>query len=195
MQAKFLALFALTSIASVWASPLEAGTICKGQVKVSEEYIGKDHNVKVEHVTCPDAVSLEPSSFQPPTSLEARQATVNVCGAPCTTNCFLPAGGGPDPNDCHVITDALKFASENTGPTFTVGTGASLVPYNNTVIMSYLSCKTFFLNQDVNFLSYCRNDWASLVDFVAFNCQSTQNAHGGNCVAADQRWFVQVQHT
>ncbi|KAF9457112.1 hypothetical protein BDZ94DRAFT_1302110 [Collybia nuda] len=188
MQTKFLALFALASITSAWASPLEAGTICKGQVTLSEEYIGKDHNVKVEHVTCPDATSLEPSSFQPPTSLEARQVVVNVCGAPCATNCFLPAGGGPDPNDCHVIADALKFANENTGPTFTIGPDSSF-------IMTYLSCKTFFLNQDVNFLTYCRNDWASLVDFVGSNCQATQNAHGGNCVAADQAWFVQVQHT
>jgi hypothetical protein len=34
---------------------------------------------------------------------------------PGTTNCFLPAGGGPDPNQCHVIADALRFNSENTG--------------------------------------------------------------------------------
>ncbi len=31
------------------------------------------------------------------------------------TNCFLPAGGGPDPNECHIIADALRFESENTG--------------------------------------------------------------------------------
>lgn len=33
------------------------------------------------------------------------------------TNCFLPAGGGPDPNECHIIADALRFESENTGIT------------------------------------------------------------------------------
>ncbi|KAF9456084.1 hypothetical protein BDZ94DRAFT_1327212 [Collybia nuda] len=185
MQSKLLALvFAFASAASVWASPLEAGTICKGQVTVSTSYIGKDHNVKVEQVTCPDAQSL-----QPVTGLEARQAS-NVCGATCNTNCFTPSGGGPNPNECHVITDALKFESENTGPTFTIGTGAI-----NTIVMTYLSCKTFFVNQDVSTLSYCRNDWASLVDIVAFDCQAPQNAHGGNCVAADGRWFVQVQHS
>ncbi|KAF8884151.1 hypothetical protein BD779DRAFT_1742022 [Infundibulicybe gibba] len=65
---------------------------------------------------------------------------------------------------------------------------------NNTVALSFRSCETFFVNQDIAPLSYCRIDWAGVVDFVAPNCQATQNAHGGNCVANDQRWFVQVQH-
>ena len=32
---------------------------------------------------------------------------------------------------------------------------------------------------------------ADVIDWVAPHCQSTQNAHGGNCVASDQRWFIQ----
>ena len=32
---------------------------------------------------------------------------------------------------------------------------------------------------------------AALIDFIAPNCQATQNAHGGICVADDQSWFVQ----
>lgn len=32
-----------------------------------------------------------------------------------TTNCFPGAGGGPDPNDCHVIADALRYDSQNIG--------------------------------------------------------------------------------
>ncbi|KAF9457113.1 hypothetical protein BDZ94DRAFT_1302111 [Collybia nuda] len=184
MQPKFLALLALTSAASVWATPLETGTICKGQVTVSETFIGKENNVKVEQVFCPDAKSL-----QPPTSLEKRQQ-VNVCGNTCLTNCFQPAGGGPDPNDCHVISDALKFASVNFGDPINIGTGAT-----NTVVMTFASCKTFFLNQAITPLMYCKNDWAGVIDFVAPNCQATQNAHGGNCVAEDQTWFIQVQHS
>ena len=31
------------------------------------------------------------------------------------TFCFTPAGGGPDPNECHVITDALLYDSQNVG--------------------------------------------------------------------------------
>jgi hypothetical protein len=29
------------------------------------------------------------------------------------------------------------------------------------------------------------------LDNVALNCQATQNAHGGNCVATDQTYFIQ----
>ena len=32
-----------------------------------------------------------------------------------TTTCFTPSGGGPDPNECHVIADALRFDSQNIG--------------------------------------------------------------------------------
>lgn len=32
-----------------------------------------------------------------------------------TTNCFTPSGGGPDPNECHVIADALLYDSQNVG--------------------------------------------------------------------------------
>ncbi|KAF9043210.1 hypothetical protein BJ165DRAFT_230511 [Panaeolus papilionaceus] len=153
-------------------------------------WIGKDKNVEVYTVSCPtptvknDARGLE--------ALSPRQTTTpaNVCGAQCNTNCFTPSGGGPDPNECHVITDALLFANENTGAIFPINASP-----NNTVVMQYRSCKTFFLNQAQGPLAYCRSDWASLVDSLAFNCQATQNAHGGNCVAQDGRWFVQLSQS
>jgi len=106
-------------------------TICPGQSKIlSENYIGKDHNVKMTTLSC-----AQNASIVEPRRLSERQTTttpLNVCGAKCNvfevvysiislkrstgnTNCFLPAGGGPDPNDCHVITDALKFEAQNTG--------------------------------------------------------------------------------
>ncbi|KAI0064874.1 hypothetical protein BV25DRAFT_1822634 [Artomyces pyxidatus] len=60
--------------------------------------------------------------------------------------------------------------------------------------MQYKSCKTFITKQVDYDLEYCRTDWSSLVNYVAFYCQAgPQDAHGGNCVAADQRWFVQIQ--
>jgi hypothetical protein len=31
------------------------------------------------------------------------------------TNCFSPSGGGPDPNECNVIADALLYDSQNIG--------------------------------------------------------------------------------
>ncbi|KAJ6629410.1 hypothetical protein B0H10DRAFT_2184378 [Mycena sp. CBHHK59/15] len=169
-------------------------TVCAGQVTLSESYIGEDKSVKVQHVTCPD-VSV--AAVQP-RALDTRQAVENVCGATCMvifqricgTHCFTPSGGGPVPNDCHVIADALRFENQNTGALFLIGTGT-----NNTVVMQFATCLSFFVNQDVVTEEYCRTDWASLIDFIAPNCQSTQNAHGGNCVATDQRWFAQVQHS
>lgn len=174
------------------AIPFASTSICSGEATVvSEGFIGKDHNVKVTTLSCSQDRSFENIGVRH--LVKARQTTtppLNVCGAKCNTNCFLPAGGGPDPNDCHVIADALKFESQNTGAIFTIPNGNST---SNPVVLQFSSCKTFFLNQDLGPLEYCRTDWASLVDTLAFNCQATQNAHGGNCVAADQRWFVQVQ--
>ncbi|KAF9461656.1 hypothetical protein BDZ94DRAFT_1310408 [Collybia nuda] len=121
MQSKFLALvFTFASVASVWASPLDAGN----------------------------------------------------------TNCFTPSGGGPDPNECHIITDALKFESQNTGQTFTIGTGQH---HRHELPL----LQDFLPEQGL------KRPWASLADIIAFSCQAPQNAHGGNCVAADQRWLVQ----
>ncbi|KAF9563514.1 hypothetical protein CPC08DRAFT_599090, partial [Agrocybe pediades] len=162
-------------------------SLCSGNAEVLEEtFIGKDHNVKMTTLSCAGGSSLVSSRR----SLLERQTTtpLNVCGAKCNTNCFLPAGGGPDPNDCHVITDALKFEAQNTGAIFVIPNGNSTV----SLFLMFSSCKTFFLNQDLGPLAYCRTDWVRFTRRVlAFNCQATQNAHGGNCVAADQRWFVQ----
>ncbi|KDR73229.1 hypothetical protein GALMADRAFT_725422 [Galerina marginata CBS 339.88] len=178
---------------SAFALPFADESICPGEAEIiSETYIGKDHNVKMTTLSCSE--KIQPRILG---TLVGRQGTtpppppLNVCGAKCNTNCFLPAGGGPDPNDCHVIADALRYDSQNVGAIFAIPNGNSTT---NPVVMQFSSCKTFFVNQDLGPLAYCRTDWAALIDFVAPNCQATQNAHGGNCVAADQRWFVQVQH-
>ena len=111
------------------------GTVCEGQV-TSETHIGQDNNIKVQFTTCTQTAPEPPRLF-----LDAYQSTPpsNVCGLPCksstlwyrsgpwspaiahvislgTTNCFTPAGGGPDPNECHVIADALLYDSQNIGP-------------------------------------------------------------------------------
>ncbi|KAF8898026.1 hypothetical protein CPB84DRAFT_1781176 [Gymnopilus junonius] len=181
-----LTLIALFSSCLVSALPFDDESVCPGGETeiLSETYIGKDHNVKMTTLSCSTKVHAS-------NTLSARQtAPLNVCGANCNTNCFIPAGGGPDPNECHIIADALLYDSQNVGALFTIPTGNST---SNPVVMQYRSCKTFFINQDAQNLEYCRTDWSSLIDWLAFNCQATQNAHGGNCVAVDQRWFVQVQ--
>ncbi|KAJ7262908.1 hypothetical protein C8J57DRAFT_1334168 [Mycena rebaudengoi] len=171
-------LFFGLSTAVVSVTPAGSDTVCAGQVTLSETYIGEHNNVKVSFATCPDVGSQS-------RALTSRQTVTNVCG----TNCFVPSGGGPNPNDCHIIADALRFNSQNIGAIFQVNTGT-----NNTVVMQFASCLSFFVNQDLGPIAYCRTDWAALIDFIAPNCQATQNAHGGNCVATDQRWFAQVQH-
>jgi len=159
--------------------------LCDGAVTLASTWIGKAKNVQVKSVFCPNLY------HQRRDELEQRQTnSTNVCGAPCATTCFTPSGGGPDPNDCHVIADALREDSESIGALFEIGTGTN----NNTVVMTFNTCFTEFLNQAFGPLVYCRTDFASLIDFIAPNCQATQNAHGGICVADDQSWFVQVNH-
>ena len=95
--------------------------------------------------------------------------------------------GGPNPNDCNVIQGALLYDSQALGDIFAVRPNASMLT------LQYKSCSSFFLNQAKpnQTLEYCRTDFAALTNYIAWNCQATQNAHGGLCVANDQRWFVQ----
>ena len=46
-----------------------------------------------------------------------------------TTNCFIPSGGGPNPNDCHVIVDALLFEAQGNqlGPFFDLNPAVRIV--------------------------------------------------------------------
>ncbi|EKM52844.1 uncharacterized protein PHACADRAFT_212053 [Phanerochaete carnosa HHB-10118-sp] len=170
---------------SAFAAAVPSVEYCQNPRVVSTEYIGRDKNVLVQHTAC-DTVAAPQVAH----AIEARQSN-NVCGTPFNTFCFTPSGGGPDPNDCHVITDALLYDSQNVGALFT------LDPAQNTsvITMTYQSCESFMVNQDSVALTYCRTDWASILDNLAFNCQATQNAHGGLSVATNQEWFIQVQHS
>ncbi|KAJ7674070.1 hypothetical protein DFH06DRAFT_1467410 [Mycena polygramma] len=163
------------------ASVIPVAEVCEGQVTLAETYIGQDKNVLVQQSTCPTFGSKVKT-------LESRQ--LDVCGNTCATSCFTPSGGGPNTTDCHVIADALRFNSQNTGPLFTIGTGT-----NNTVVVKYSTCLSFFVNQDASPLEYCDTEWAKLIDFIGPNCAAAQNAHGGLCVATNQQWFVQVAHS
>jgi hypothetical protein len=191
MKFSTLVLLAFGIFTKVLATPLVYGLdskVCDGAVTLASIWIGEAKDVEIRSVFCPNFHQRGDGQHMLEQPLETA-APKNVCGAACATNCFTPAGGGPDPNECHVIADALRFDSESIGPLFDIGTGS-----NNTVVLKYNSCETFFLNQASGPLTYCRTDWASLIDDVAPNCQATQNAHGGNCVADDQSWFVQVNH-
>ncbi|KAI0032446.1 hypothetical protein K488DRAFT_49945 [Vararia minispora EC-137] len=163
--------------------------VCKDSKVVQKGTAGQNHEVIVEYVQCSNEDELR-SVHE--TIRFARQATpANVCGNTCNTNCFPgQVGTGPNPYDCQIIANALLYDNQNVGSLFTTN------PTNGTAVltMQYSTCKALFVDQAGVALQYCRSDFSSLVEYLAFNCQAQQNAHGGNCVATDQRWFVQVQH-
>jgi len=177
--------------------------ICENPQVVSTGTAGKNGEVLVEYLRCANTIQKRspgrlfqrqagPAPFPISTSSAAPPMTtsaIDVCDAPCETNCFPgDVGTGPNPNDCAVIADTLL---QNAGVLLLTD------PATNSALftLQFQSCKTFFLNQADVALEYCSNDFGTLVNFIALNCQAQQNAHGGNCVADDQLWFVQVQHS
>lgn len=181
---KFLALIAALSTFAVGVSATAIPStpfVCENEKVLSTYTIGKNNEVEAQVVSCSNLPGLASRSV-------AQKRQTNVCGNTCNTNCFTPSGGGPNPYDCQVISDALLYDNQNIGTLFNITVGTP-------IYMQYASCETFFVNQATYNETYCRNDWSSVVEYVAFNCQSQQNAHGGNCVASDQSWFIQVQAT
>ncbi|KAI0325388.1 hypothetical protein GY45DRAFT_1374787 [Cubamyces sp. BRFM 1775] len=165
-------------------------SVCENEVVASETYIGKDNNVKLTTSHCDAAPHVSSHG----TLLSKRQSNppINVCAHPCDTYCFNPSGGGPNEDDCAVIADALLYDDQNGGALFNItGSGSP----TDKITMQYGSCLTYFLNQDLDELTYCRYDWASLVTWLAGDCNAANNAHGGLCVANDQSWYIQVQHS
>ena len=79
--------------------------------------------------------------------------------------------GGPNPNECHVISDTLLFESENDSPPFfplplsSTHPGLHLdstiiIPTTATVVlMKFRSCLTFFLNQASFDEQACLTTW------------------------------------
>ncbi|KDQ50527.1 hypothetical protein JAAARDRAFT_41987 [Jaapia argillacea MUCL 33604] len=135
----------------------------------SFEYEGKP----LTTYSCPAVATENPTpavrTVQRDTSLTKRNW--DLCGASCTTYCYTPAGGGPDPNDCQALANGVSGGS---GYTITAGTYLTL---------TYGSCEV----QQSNLISpsqdlyYCPSDLAGVVSYIAWNCQATQNAHGGYC--------------
>ncbi|KZP32138.1 hypothetical protein FIBSPDRAFT_849120 [Athelia psychrophila] len=176
-----LAVLLATSI----AGPLTLDN-CAGKKLLKNTYIGPNQDVLAEHYSCEN-------TFTNNAIYSMRQPAKNVCGAACVTSCYTPSGGGPDPNDCQVITDALLFKGQNVSPFFTVGTASDTT--TNFIRLRYSSCNSTIVNQDTSNIEYCYSDWAGVTGYVANNCQATQNAHGGICVAANQEFFVQINHS
>ncbi|KAM5542301.1 hypothetical protein V8D89_004174 [Ganoderma adspersum] len=164
---------------------------CASETVAYEGLIGKDSNVKFVASRCNDAPHVSANGVV--SKRQSSNGTVSdVCGASCNTFCFSGGSGGPNQADCTVIADALLYDSQNTGPLFNITAAGTAT---DKITMQYQSCLTFFLNQDAGDLEYCRSDWSSLVTWLSSDCNSANSAHGGLCVAADQRWYIQVQNT
>ncbi|CAL1697148.1 unnamed protein product [Somion occarium] len=156
---RFLFLLALLPAAVLsTAVDSESLSFCESPTVVSQSYIGEDKDVKVENIRCANDLTAR-------SDVDKRGGSVNICGARCTTKCFQPAGGGPNPFDSG----------------------------NSVIKMQYRSCTTYFANKAGIDEQYCLSDWGSLTESIAFDCQAQQNAHGGECVANDNRWYIQVQ--
>ncbi|KAI0820567.1 hypothetical protein BC628DRAFT_1329963 [Trametes gibbosa] len=188
MHAPRLSAVLLSALASCSGALVAPG--CTNERVVYTTEIGRDANVQVSYSRCDgDAfVSAPAVETDAVDALAKRQGSNNVCGAACNTFCFPPAGNGPNAGDCTVIADALLYESQNVGVLFNVS--ATGTPANK-ITMQYMSCLTYFLNQDFSTLVYCRTEWSKLVDWLSSDCDAAHNAQGGLCVATDQRWYVQ----
>jgi len=112
------------------------------------------------------------------------QNWVPKCGASCSSTCYAIGTGvpGPDPNDCQMIFNAMIARPDQI---------FALEP-NNFLLFTVRTCGTGIQNQiaanPANWacsqkMIYDYSDWAAVGSFLAFNCQATQGARGGNCVA------------
>ncbi|KDQ50524.1 hypothetical protein JAAARDRAFT_199924 [Jaapia argillacea MUCL 33604] len=134
----------------------------------SFEYKGKPLTTYSCHVVATANSTPAARAVRRDTTLTKRG--YDLCGAPCTTYCYNPAGGGPDPNDCQALADGFD------GSGYTVPAGYAL-------IWSYGSCEVYQSNilSPAEDIYYCYNDLAGIITYIGWNCQATQNAHGGYC--------------
>ncbi|TFK97119.1 hypothetical protein BDV98DRAFT_607764 [Pterulicium gracile] len=188
---KFIAVSTvLASLLTVAVATVDT-SLCTVTTDAEPIYIGENKDVLVQTASCPPSVDEvpAPAEFRAGTLL-ARQT--NTCGAQCTTNCFAGTTDAPTAGDCSVIANAILYESQSLGNLFTInGPGAPTVP--NTITMTFRTCKTFYLNQGLGTQSYCRTAWSDLVNWLNTECGAANGRHGGNCVAADQAWYIQVQ--
>ncbi|KII95396.1 hypothetical protein PLICRDRAFT_212832 [Plicaturopsis crispa FD-325 SS-3] len=165
---------AAVGIAEAAAVSRSAAFVCEdgspGTLLSSSVVNGKELTVHF----CPLPANRNTTAAARSTEVAARDADANynLVGAPCTTYCYTPAGGGPDPNDCQSL--ANDYAGDGD---FTIGSGGGLV-------WSLGSCQVVQWNDmssgDVLY-NYNTANWAGVVSYIAWNCQATQNAHGGTC--------------
>ncbi|KAI0353264.1 hypothetical protein OH77DRAFT_1427683 [Trametes cingulata] len=160
----------------------------------SETFIGESRNVKLIHARCDEGIPTRHRRFAASKRQDITTSSsppADVCDAECDTFCDT-SGDGPDPNDCKIIANALLYETEAAGPSFEIGAKGTST---DQIRLQYGTCSTFFFNKVTGTnLTYCREDWSSLVNWLSEDCITRKQTSTGLCVAKDQRWFVQVQH-
>ena len=86
-----------------------SSSACVGKRTLGQTFIGANKDVSAEYYSC-----ITNTTPQKLSAVLAKNGTTNVCGLACTTNCYS-GSGGPVPNDCQVIADALLYESQHTG--------------------------------------------------------------------------------
>lgn len=181
-----LLIVVLAALAPALASAVPESLDCPGgHLETTTSYIGKDKNVRVDRTDCVTATS--PAIAEPATIVK-RQG-IDECGVQCETYCLTPPSGtAPDPNDCRVIADALLYDSQN------IGTHLVIPGEGGAIFMQFGSCQSFVGNNSGFPFSYCRTDWAKIIESLASECKNSR-APGGQCAALDQRWYIRVRHS
>lgn len=84
---------------------------CIAKQILGKTFIGPNKDVVAEYYSCVTGASLLEASA---TLATHENGPTNVCGLECPTQCFN-GSGGPNPNDCQVIADALMYDNQNIG--------------------------------------------------------------------------------
>lgn len=123
--------------------------------------------IPVTHTTCELKDPAPPQARDDATSL-TKKSGYDLCGAPCTTHCHA-GSGGPNPNDCSTLANEY------------VNDGTFVVPSGYYGSWSYASC--WMSNYHGTDLVYCydSNNWAGVVNYLAWHCQGTTGDNGGQC--------------
>ncbi|KIP07112.1 hypothetical protein PHLGIDRAFT_118362 [Phlebiopsis gigantea 11061_1 CR5-6] len=192
---KFLSIVALFAVASfvgaaivpnVTTSTVTEPDFCiegTSQLISSEDIDGKPYTV---HGCTPKAGTSPTRRDDGGLGVSLVKKNDDLCGAPCTTYCNS-GSGGPNPNDC----TAMSNAQANQG-TFLISPGTA-------IYWTYASCQVYMNNrlspaQDIVYC-YDWNNWAGVVNYVAWNCQGTTGDNGGSCHFYDNTGisWLQVQ--
>ncbi|GJE97421.1 hypothetical protein PsYK624_136390 [Phanerochaete sordida] len=147
------------------AAPSKIPSICRPDTAAVQSVQIIDGR-PLTYATC----ALQDTAVSPRAAGALAARSYDLCGAPCTSYCHA-GGGGPDPNDCTSL--ANEYANN----------GEFTVAYGTYGWWTWGSCAAGLANSYGSDLVYCYdwNNWAGVVNYLAWNCQGTTGDNGGQC--------------